>query len=511
MPTDRIILVISGGDDISLTRGRLEANAAGGHRLLSAIAPGACVYAATPTAERPLLAERLRDAIDPSVPWCHGATQSPSQSDAAIVIGGSPWERASDVEVCLLRGLHVRAQPPIGCPEVLRILCELASAKDLVLDVSGAELVSHPTVAATVEHARDGGDSPACLFVGCTDNIYTAAIVMLWLQRRQNILDGKGIEFAFPKSGGIAMTTGASHDDDNDPLPLPSFPCIRDGVMVGIGTRGGPKRRRSWITAFVRTTPTVSCLRKATMTFISSIQSMRLTDIVMWRLRQAEERSLAVEAHALTERLRTQHRYPTLELETEKMMGTERTTEITMREALQRVGAWKQAVCVARALRRDDQYHTHEAIASVIVRFAGLMGVPRRHALASKPIIFVSSASTTSGSYSPLSGARPAWGHATYIADTMNDPRNVDAHRLSEQWRMTLMFQQARGWLFGEESRPLMACVDDWALLARARWLLSPMPFSSAPTTPLFTDVDDVTFTDNIIRDIFPNPIVFCT
>lgn len=510
----RVLLVASGCSSASVKRCQREACALG--KELAAVAPGVCVYARhSDVSTRETLPCRVRDLVAPlAKPW-FGAMRPLSGVDIAVVVGGTPWTRASDVEVCLSHNLHVRAQPPLGDAAVCHFLHRFAEERRMLLEASGPELVVDETLATAKQNAADSAEQAVVAVshdadLGDEDRLaahaFAVAKAALWsgvwspdVQMQSAKMRDGGIVFSLQQKGFA--------------VEAPRMRFAQRGMVVSL--RRGCNR----FTAVARSPTKESNLRTVHRRFVKRVQAHNVLvhKRADFEMREGADvaRDCATAAHALSDsvfcetmgfRLRDGCSSPPAP---EKWVGT----VLEMREALTLCGAWAQAVRIAGALRGFERDHATDeldnCIAAAMIRFAGQVGTivhqsptflggPHDKA---RPLL----RGVEPKDAPPLRGARPGWGHARYLWDVLQ--KNDNSHVMRKEWRDALLLLQCTTWLRkGSAQERGIANVDDWATLARSRWLLSLGEFQSASAKQ--DDADEI-FASELLTRVFPQPLVW--
>jgi hypothetical protein len=557
----RVLLVASGCSGASVKRCQREACALG--RDLAAVAPGVCVYARhDDVTSRETLPCRIRDVVAPlSKPW-FGAMRPLPGVDMAVVVGGTPWTRASDVEVCLTHGLHVRVQPPLGNANICHALHRFAEARRLVIEATGPELVVDDTLNAaklsvealqrkeedeeedeeaviTLSHDADLGDEDLM-----AAHAFAAVKVALWCGVWTP--ENGCMQIAKPKEkdggggggGAFVLSVRRRRCGGGDMCKQTALrPRQQRGLVVSL------RRGSTRFTAVARNPTGESNLRVVHRRFVQRVQSHNLlccrNDGTRRELEEAAAvaRDCATGVHAVFDSVFCEAlgarvcgggkgeiaAPPPL-----KWVGT----ILEMEEVLKLCGGWTQAVRIATALRSFETNHPENVealdncIAAAMIRFAGRVGTLVHESPTylggphDKPRPLLPGVETRETA--PLRGARPGWGHSRYLWEVLR--KNENCHAMRREWRDALLLLQCTGWLFssppngGREADRGIANVDDWATLARSRWLLSLgdfQPGSSGGSEGAEEEEGDdggkeeERFASELLTRIFPQPLVW--
>lgn len=553
MSSGRVLLVASGCSSASVKRCQREACALG--KDLAAVAPGVCVYARHgDVSSRETLPCRIRDIVAPlSKPW-FGAMRPLPGVDIAVIVGGTPWTRASDTEVCLTHGLHVRVQPPLGDAAICHSLHRFAEARRLVIEATGPELVVDDTLSTakqsvealplplkqeeeeaviTLSHDADLGDEDRM-----AAHAFAAVKVALWCgiwSPEQGCM-----QVAKLRDGGMVLSVrreGSGKGGNNVMLR----PQQQRGMVVSL--RRGCNR----YTAVARNPTREANLRIVHRRFVQRVQSHNL---MCCRKKDGGRRELeeaAAVARDCATGVHTVFDGVFCEALGARVCGKSGTssaapprpppkwvgTILEMEEVLKLCGGWAQAVKIATALRSFETNHPENVeeldncIAAAMVRFAGRVGTLVHESPTflggphDKPRPLLRGVETKDAA--PLRGARPGWGHSRYLWEVLR--KNENCHVMRKEWRDALLLLQCTVWLTspggaqGAQSAETVrdrgiVNVDDWATLARSRWLLSMGEFQPKVEiedthTNSTQPTDDERFASALLTRIFPQPLVW--
>lgn len=489
------------------------------------VAPGVRAYAAcTRDDVRRGLPIALVDALGVTATPAYGVLAKPAFVDMCVVVGGNAWDRASDVELALRNGLHTTADVPVGNAEVMHLLDSVAMWHGVLLRACGDE---HTECPALLVGARDA--DPARSMV-CVDPMHDAESDAGWNwnwnwngadEETEDVVHWTACAAAhialslpkahFPRHGWVDNRTGRTFVGASNMSPCDRWRGVHCGgqAYAWVQTRTGEEESRRWrgetVTSASRSHPGV---KRLVNQLVADVQARN-----MCRLRgeQVPDRTAqqTSDAHAVADQLAsTAARWG--DCASAHGGGAPPPAVLYMREALERMGGWERAVRVYWTLSARWPSETSRVrIAMAMIRPVARVAQPCAHfgedALVLPPHVLPDD-HLLGAVPDSVSGDTPSAATALWRILW----RNAEAHNVPDEWLHALRFSQCRAWLMADVGRDRMESVEDWALLARARWL-STIDYDEAwwvPPPPQHR-ADAERMAHALVNGVFPTAIVW--